>query len=131
MTNSETRIYSDIDLNFNDHPLTGDISKKINEDSIIQALKTLIQLEPYDKPFQSNITSEIRNTLFENLQGSTALTLEELIRNVILNYEPRVKILNISVKVNSASDGYDVYLRFNVLNRIEPYETTLFLQRVR
>ena len=42
-TKSVNRIYSDIDLNFLAHPVTGDVSKKYDVDAVKQSLKTLIK----------------------------------------------------------------------------------------
>jgi hypothetical protein len=76
-------ISRDLDLNFTANPLTGDINVKSNDDAIKQALKTLLLLSLYEKPFNSDLGPNIRGFLFENYILNSNKYLEEKIKNII------------------------------------------------
>ena len=59
-----SRTFSDIDLNFIPHPVTGDIVKKYDESAIKAAIRNLVLTSNYERPFHSEIGSQLRNLLF-------------------------------------------------------------------
>ncbi len=46
-----TRLYSDLDLSFNINPITGDIGKKVDVNSVRQAMEILLKTKYREKPF--------------------------------------------------------------------------------
>ena len=60
-----TRNFSDIDLTFIANPVTGDLSKKYDENAVKQSIKNLVMTRNYERPFNSSIGSQIYNVLFE------------------------------------------------------------------
>ncbi len=60
-----TRIFSDLDFNFTAHPVTKDVSRRYDENSVKTALKNLILTRNYERPFHSEIGSPIRSLMFE------------------------------------------------------------------
>jgi phage baseplate assembly protein W len=61
----------------------------------------------------------------------TAMNIREEILTSITNFEPRVKVDYVSVSPNFDADGFDVTIRFYLLNSIRPVTTAIFLQRLR
>ena len=59
-------ISKDIDLNFNINPITGDLNRKKDSEAVKQALRTLLLLGLFEKPFNSDLNANIRGFLFEN-----------------------------------------------------------------
>ena len=84
------RTFSDLDLNFLQHPATKDIRKKVGENSIKQSIRNLIMPNPLEKPFQPEIGCGVYNLLFEPMMPITELEIREIITDVINIYEPRV-----------------------------------------
>jgi hypothetical protein len=107
-------ISRDLDLNFTANPLTGDINVKSNDDAIKQALKTLLLLSLYEKPFNSDLGPNIRGFLFENYILNSNKYLEEKIKNIIQKYEPRVKVKQIDVKPDVDSNAISVNVEYFV-----------------
>ena len=70
------RIYSDLDLDFTRNPVTSDIVKLNDVDSVKRSVKNLIQTNHYERPFHPEIGSDIRGLLFENMTPLTALNHE-------------------------------------------------------
>ena len=60
------RVFSDLDLNFGIHPIRKDINRHLNEQAIINSIKNLVLTNFYEKPFQPEIGSGIRNLLFDH-----------------------------------------------------------------
>lgn len=125
------REYKDLDLNFTIHPVKKDINKFTGEMAIINSVKNLVLTNFYEKPFHPEIGSNVRRLLFENLDIITANAIESEIRQTIRNYEPRVSIDVLNVTADFDNNGFNVSMRFFVVNRTEPITITFFLERVR
>jgi phage baseplate assembly protein W len=123
--------YSDLDLDFIAHPTTGDIVIKKGEDAIKRSVRNLILTNFYDRPFRSYIGSNALKLLFENANAITATLLKDAIREVIENYEPRVKLTDIDLNFDYDNNGYNVTMRYIILNREQPVIINLFLERIR
>ena len=89
------RIYSDLDLDFTRNPVTSDIVKLQDVDAVKRSVKNLIQANHYERPFHPEIGSDVRALLFENMTPLTALNLERKVIEVLVNFEPRAKIVDV------------------------------------
>jgi phage baseplate assembly protein W len=126
-----TRIFSDLDLNFTAHPVTGDITRRFDEDAIKQSVKNLLLTRNYERPFHSEIGSPIRQLLFDLPGPMFNVMLQRAIIDVINNFEPRVSIID--VRVDDYSDANEVYitLEFKIVNTERPLTLDLALERTR
>jgi len=131
LTISRIKDYQDIDLDFIAHPITGDVVKKIGPDAVARSIRNLVMTNYYDRPFRSQIGSNAIKMLFENIGPLTAINLETAIAEVITNFEPRARLIGVKVKSDPDNNGYAAKIAFYVQNRPEPYQTTLFLERIR
>ena len=125
-----TRKYVDLDLNFLNNPITGDISKVVDTQAIIRSIENLVLIHFYESHFRPNVGSNTYRLLFENISDLTALALQREIENVVQNFEPRVKISFLSVTASPDDNGYNVRMEFYVDNSAEPTAVALFLERV-
>ena len=107
-----TRTYSDLDFNFTAHPVTGDIVRRFDENSVKAALKNLILTSNYERPFHSEIGSPIKRLMFEPATPMLQVMLERAITDTIINFEPRVELLNVDVVVDP--DEYSVYVTIEI-----------------
>lgn len=123
--------YSDLDLDFMPHPTTKDVMKKNGVEAIKRSVRNLILTNFYDRPFRSYIGSNALKLLFDNMTPITANFLNNAIREVITNYEPRVAINDLRVDFDYENNGYNVTLFITILNRNEPAVINLFLERIR
>jgi phage baseplate assembly protein W len=128
--------YSDLDLDFIPHPTTKDVVKKTGVDAIKRAVRNLVLTNFYDRKFRSFIGSNAQFLLFENINPLTAIFLKDAIEEVIVKFEPRVRLLEdetrgIVVSVSPDNNGYNVRISFIVVNRGEPASIDLFLERIR
>lgn len=126
-----TRTFSDLDLNFTAHPLTGDVARKYDEESIKQAVKTLVLTSNYERPFHSDVGSQIRGLLFEPITPMLNMLIKRAIIDVITNHEPRVRLTEVLVRFSP--DQHDVYvsIEFTIVNTVRPIQIDLVLTRTR
>ena len=126
-----TRIFSDLDLNFTKHPVTKDITRRYDDDAIKQSVKNLLLTRNFERPFHSEIGSPIRQLLFDNPGPMFNVMLKRAVIDVINNFEPRVNIID--VRVDDYSDANEVYvtLEFTIVNTERPITLDLALERTR
>jgi phage baseplate assembly protein W len=125
------RQYKDIDLNFDAHPITGDVAKKVGDAAIISSMLNLLQTGKYERLMQPDIYSGVRRHLFEPIDNITSSALSNEIRNVIDKYEPRVSLTTVNVTPDYDSQGYSCTLTFFITNQTNPITVEFFLERIR
>lgn len=123
--------FSDLDLDFLAHPTTKDVLRKVGNEAIKRSVRNLILTNYYDKPFRPGIGSSVSKLLFENATPMIDNFLKNAIVEVIRNYEPRVKLEEVSVNFDNDNNGFNVTLYYTILNRSEPAVATIFLERIR
>lgn len=123
--------YSDLDLDFNAHPVTGDVSVLTDADAIRRSLRNLILLNHYEVPFSPHIGSSIKQLLFEPISSTTGFILSKKLKLLIEQYETRVEIQNISVVADNDNSFYNIQIVFNIINQPESIEVGLRLNRIR
>jgi phage baseplate assembly protein W len=126
-----TRLFSDLDLNFTPHPVTGDITRRLDEAAIKQSVKNLLQIRHYEKPFHSEIGSPLNELLFEPITPITGLMVKRTIIDLISNFEPRVDLLE--VEVISSDDNNSLYINvtYKIVNTERPLTLDFVLERTR
>lgn len=131
MSTSRVKDYSDLDLDFLAHPVTKDLVRITGPEAVARSIRNLVLTNFYDRPFRSQIGSSAQKLLFENINPMTARLLEQVVTQVIENFEPRASVIAVQAFADADNNGYSVKLVFAVKNRPEPYQITVFLERVR
>lgn len=126
-----TRTFSDLDLNFMAHPRDGDITRKYDEEAIKQSLKSLILTQNYERPFHSEIGSQLRGLLFENASPMLDILIQRSIMDTITNFEPRVRLIAVNVSVSPDNNEVYVKIEFTIVNTTSPITVDLVLKRTR
>jgi phage baseplate assembly protein W len=126
-----TRIFSDLDLNFIANPVTGDVSRKFDESAIKQSVKNLIMTNHYERLFRPEIGSQVTGLLFEPFSPLLQATLERAIINTITNFEPRVQVLQVDLNLNEANHTVYVSITFSIINTERPLVVDFTLKRTR
>jgi phage baseplate assembly protein W len=126
-----TRTYSDLDLNFIANPVTGDISKKFDENAVKQSIKNLVMTRHYERPFHPEIGSPVMNLLFEPFSPMLKVTMERAISYTIDNFEPRVALRSVDVELNEENNSVYVHIEYIIINTTQPQTVDFTLQRTR
>jgi phage baseplate assembly protein W len=124
-------LYADFHKDLTVNPISLDLALKRDEEAIKESLKNLILTDRGERLMQPNIGSDVRASLFENVTPVTLKILEERVRDVINNYEPRVSIIDIDVTSLYDDNRVQVTIYFYVKNREEPISVDVFIERVR
>lgn len=128
---NNTILFTDLDLNFIANPISGDVSRKFDEDVVKQSIRNLILTQHYERKFHSDIGTPIRGLLFELSSPMLPLLLKKSISEIIANFEPRVQVLDIQVSVKIDSNIVNVSIYFKILNTEIPIQLDLILERTR
>lgn len=126
-----TRLFSDLDLNFKPHPVTGDITRRFDDEAVKQSIKNLILTRNYEKPFHSEIGSPIKNLLFDLITPMTALVVRRAIVDLITNWEPRVVLKRVDVIASPDNNSLYVSINFSIRNTERPISLEFMLERTR
>ena len=126
-----TRTFSDFDFNFTAHPVTGDLVRRYDEDAIKQSVKNLLLTRNFERPFHSEIGSPIRQLLFENPGPMFVAMMKRSIIDVINNFEPRVNLIDVTIRESRDSNEVFVSIEFKIVNTESPLSIDLVLERTR
>lgn len=124
-------IYSDINTNFDLHPISNDVSRQVNENAVVRAIKNLILTDFYERPFKPSIGCNIRKLLFENFTPVTQSLIQTTISETLNAYEPRANIISVDVTSYEDLNSVTVTITFSLINREDPITIDLFLDRIR
>jgi|694.fasta_scaffold00555_38 phage baseplate assembly protein W len=128
---TNTRTFTDLDLNFTAHPVNKDVAIKYDEQAIKQSVRNLILTKNFERPFHSEIGSQVRGLLFEPVTEMSVSIIKRSIVDVIRNYEPRVQLVDVFVNVRPDENYVDIRIVFKIINTATPIELTLTLERTR
>jgi len=128
---TNSRRWSDLDLDFKSHPVTKDIVTKTDVESVKRSIRNLILTNKYERPFQPEIDGGVTGYLFELSSSMTKYDIEETIKNTISNFEPRASVIGINVLLDLDRNGVNVSIFFRVVNTPDPVTIEIFLERLR
>ena len=123
-----TRVYKDLNLNFNRNAVTGDVSTLSDVNAVKRSIRNLLLTNHYDRPFHPEIGSNIPALLFENHGPVTANQLQRAIEEVIQNFEPRARLSSVECWPLPDTNRYDIHVYFYVENlpaELIEYQTIL------
>lgn len=121
--------FVDIDLSFSKHPVSGDLTRKIDVNAIAASLKTLVMTKKYERPFHPELSCQVSDLLFENFTPDTGVVIKKTIEYVIANFEPRVQLVKVSVNPDPDSNNLTVDIMFKVIGFVDVYQTHFYLER--
>ena len=101
-------------MSFKTNPLNDDLIGLKNTNAIARSLKNIVFTQPGEKFFNPDFGSRISESLFENVDDVSALAIEDEIRSSIINFEPRVNLLDVSVNPNPDDNEMNVVIQYEV-----------------
>ena len=126
-----TKVWKDLNLNFTRNTVTNDIVKIEGVNAVKRSVRNLINTNHYERFFHPELGSGIRELLFENMTPLTEIYLAKKIEEVLVNYEPRVRLVQVLVRGNPDQNQYNIMIEFYVVNHPEPVQIDTFLERLR
>ena len=107
--------FKDISMSFKVNPLNDDLIALKNSSAIARSIRNIVFTRPGEKFFNPNFGSRVSESLFENVDNSSAIVIRDEIRNSIKNFEPRVKLLNVFVRPNSELNEMNVTIEYEII----------------
>ena len=124
--------YVDLDLFFGRKSSNSDIQDLTNVKAVKRSIRNLILTNHFEKPFHPEIGSGVRDMLFENMTPVTAHILARKIEDVILNFEPRARLVGVRAEPDLDKNLYEITIEFYVINQpTELVDLTVMLERLR
>ena|SRR6056300_1210834 len=128
----QSRRFKDISLSFRRHPVTDDVVAITNEDAIKRSVRNLVETINNERPFNSLIGSEVRNSLFEPADRDLLIRLETEIETSINNFEPRVNLRSVVASHPPDTNDISVEIIYDIIGLPAPtQELTFILQPTR
>jgi len=133
-TNESTRsarVFKDLNLSFQQNSATKDIQKITAVEAVKRSVRNLLSTNHYEKPFHPEIGSNLRGMLFELMSPQMNHVITKQIENLINNYEPRCRLVQVFTQPMFDRNGYSVQISFRVQNYPDPVVVESFLERLR
>ena len=124
--------FKDLSVVFKKHPVTDDLVTVKDKVAIAQSISNLLQTNNGDRPFKPDIGSGIRELLFEQADWGTAAAISGRVRECLVKYEPRIKVLRVNADPDYNTNGFDVSIEYEILGRDDGrIVADVFLERTR
>ena len=107
--------FKDISMSFQYNPLNNDLIALKNETAIARSIRNIIFTLPGEKFFNPNFGSRINRSLFENIDEISASIIRDEIQNSIINYEPRVELIDIKATPDYNNVSFDVLIQYRII----------------
>ena len=123
----KSKAFKDISLSFDPHPVTKDLPVIANERAIVRSVRNLVETIPTERFFDSNLGTNVRELLFENMSASSVMIIEDMVRSTIRNYEPRVGDIGVEVDAVPDSNTLNVKVLFEIIGLEAPLQSFDFI----
>ena len=108
------RKFKDVSMSFEKNPLNDDLISLSDTSAIARSIRNIVFTSPGEKFFQPDFGSRISESLFENVDTVSALAIEDEIRSSIINFEPRVNLLDTTVVPNPDDNEMNVTIEYEI-----------------
>lgn len=123
--------YTDLDLDLNKHPNTGDITRKTDVEAIKQSIKNILLTNKFEKPFNPDYGVGIRNMLFDTFTPAWDSLVSRVIIEQLTLYEKRIELEDVEILTEPDSYEAVITLTFYVKGLPDAYKFNYRLERVR
>ena len=122
-----SRAFKDISLSFTRSPITNDIVALRNEDAIKRSVVNLCRTRLTDRFFNELLGTSIEDALFELVGEDIGVSLEEEIKTLLTNFEPRIKLTQVNIEDDIDENGLYITIRYNIVGLPFPEQNIEFL----
>ena len=123
--------YKDLSFDFTANPQTGDVATVKDAVSVKRGIKNILLTANFERLFQPEIGSGIKNILFEPMTPLTEQRLSDACRDAIEAWEKRASVIDITVISEEEYNRYRVAIKFSINNSLITEEVDVFLNRER
>ena len=109
------RKYKDISMSFETNPLNDDLVSLTDTSAIARSIRNIVFTSPGEKFFNPDFGSRVSESLFENVDNVSALAIKDEIKSSIINFEPRVNLLDTIVVPNPDDNEMAVTIEYEIV----------------
>jgi phage baseplate assembly protein W len=124
-------LFSDLHKDMTQNPLTEDLSLKRDEEAVKESIKNLVLTNRGERLMQPLIGGNVQAMLFENNTPAIIKLIQEQVKTVIREYEPRATLIDVIVRSSIDESTVEVDVYFYINNVVDPISVTIFLERIR
>jgi len=118
--------FKDISMTFQANPLNNDLIGLKNENAIARSVRNIVFTLPGEKFFDEDFGSNISQSLFENIDEISAAEIVDEIEQSLINYEPRINLLNVRAFPNFDNNQFDVRIVYEIIGADVPAQELQF-----
>ena len=107
--------FKDISMSFETNPLNDDLIALKNSSAIARSIRNIVFTQPGEKFFNPEFGSRVSESLFEIVDEVSSIAIRDEIRSSIINYEPRVKLLDVIVIPNVDDNEMNVTVKYKII----------------
>ncbi len=107
--------FKDISMSFETNPLNDDLIALKNTSAIARSIRNIVFTQPGEKFFNPEFGSRVSESLFEVVDDVSSIAIRDEIRSSIINYEPRVKLLDVAVIPNEDDNEMNVTVKYKII----------------
>ena len=107
--------FKDISMSFETNPLNDDLIALKNSSAIARSIRNIVFTQPGEKFFNPEFGSRVSESLFEVVDDVSSIAIRDEIRSSIINYEPRVKLLDVAVIPNEDDNEMNVTVKYKII----------------
>ena len=107
--------FKDISMSFETNPLNDDLIALKNSSAIARSIRNIVFTQPGEKFFNPEFGSRVSESLFEIVDQVSTIAIRDEIRSSIINYEPRVKLLDVIVIPNVDDNEMNVTVKYRII----------------
>ena len=122
-----SRSFKDISLSFEPHPVTKDLPVLKNERAIMRSIRNLVETIPTERFFNPLLGSNVRSSLFDFVDYGTASLIKDQVETTILNFEPRVENVFVSVDPFPDSNEFNISVTYDIIGQELPTQEYSFI----
>ena len=119
--------FKDISASFQTNPLNDDLIAIKNETAIARSIRNIVFTLPGEKFFDEDFGSDISRSLFENIDDISALRIKDEIRQSIINFEPRVDLIDVKVSPDFDNNAFNVTIIYEIIGADVPSQELQFV----
>ena len=124
---ANSKAFKDIDLSYMPHPVSGDIRVLKNEDAIKRAVRNLVQTIDGERPFQSNLGTDVTRSLFDFVDYGTASVITQQIFDVLRGFEGRIANTLVRVDPKPDMNTFEVFISYDIVGQSFPSQEFDFI----
>ena len=101
-------------MSFETNPLNDDLVSLSDTSAIARSIRNIVFTSPGEKFFNPDFGSRVSESLFENVDNVSALAIKDEIKSSIINFEPRVNLLDTIVVPNPDDNEMNVTIEYEI-----------------